>query len=548
MNIHGERFAGVGLFIGYCKDLNVQADERELEHYEKTGVMLPVARLVYPDEYVIQRDQRVWNGVSDGDELDEWPDLRGLTERLGPFPHGYGDLADDELVHCFDRELEAGDNPYLHRPSTSNFRPWSEYRVLVHDRHGHGILRPTAEHYYCYWQVHQLHFIQRYPDLHKNAWLVDRLPADEPWKIFFPRAPKKERLAEFEGMRRSFDALSFWITAYARERNRTFASVAEKDGFRRLDDVQADYHQKRLTAYARMVSERFQLTSQDLYEFLRQLIKLYDDYGRDERYKLSEELKRDIFCWEDLLKFITGETRDEVADELGKVNRFDKQTFRHLLAATKERDYSLDLLNRVAESCGRALRGHGDSSWSFAEPDVNSLLDYCEQESLGLLPTALSGMVATGDEEYRRNFRRVQMYTNLKNVLTSYEYLLKDLAVGSGLSVGKNTLTQTVVEVMGKEPWFTLFKGGMQKGLLNAKDTQEFLTNLGTLLGDNNLKGSKEGYWARMFLVTCLARNMTVHTFPEEDRYYGDLFGQMLDAVIIVMFYTWKFAHKENWI
>ena len=67
MNIWGERYARVSLFEGHCRDLNVNIDRGELEHYEKIGAMLPVARVVYPDEYVIQRDQNQWNGVTDWD-------------------------------------------------------------------------------------------------------------------------------------------------------------------------------------------------------------------------------------------------------------------------------------------------------------------------------------------------------------------------------------------------------------------------------------------------------------------------------------------------
>ena len=86
MNIWGERFAEVELFIGYCRDLNVETDQRELEHYERIGAMLPVARVVYPDDYVIQRDQSQWNGTMDWDGTDQWPAIARLSERGGPFP------------------------------------------------------------------------------------------------------------------------------------------------------------------------------------------------------------------------------------------------------------------------------------------------------------------------------------------------------------------------------------------------------------------------------------------------------------------------------
>ena len=129
--------------------------------------------------------------------------------------------------------------------------------------------------------------------------------------------------------------------------------------------------------------------------------------------------------------------------------------------------------------------------------------------------TSLSGMVSIGDEEYRRNFRRVQRYTNLKNVLTSYEYLLKNLAQGAGLVVGRETLTQLVDKVMAQETWYKLFDTKKQQGMLNGNNVQEFLTKLGALLNDGQLTGSLQGYWAQKFLVMCLARNMTVHSVSE---------------------------------
>ena len=157
-----------------------------------------------------------------------------------------------------------------------------------------------------------------------------------------------------------------------------------------------------------------------------------------------------------------------------------------------------------------------------------------------------------GDEEYRRNFRRVQRYTNLKNVLTSYEYLLKNLAGRGSQNIGGGTLTEIVRKVMSQEQWFPLFSSSgvdsMRKSLLRADTTTDFLNNLNTVLKDGNLMSSEDGYWARNFLVTCLARNMTVHAFPTEDSYYGDLFGPMLDAAIVATFYTWKLAEKNCWI
>ena len=249
----------------------------------------------------------------------------------------------------------------------------------------------------------------------------------------------------------------------------------------------------------------------------------------------------------------TGETRNVVAEELGKVSIHDKREFRHLDISTKERDYALEFLNHVSQDCAKALHQLGDNQWSFAESDVNDLLSYCEQEGLGIFITALSGMVAVGDEESRRNFRRVQMYSNLKNVLNSYEYLLKAIWEGTGLISERDTLTPAVEKVMAQEMWHSLFTAKKlhpqtQQSLLRAGNPQDFLANLATLMADNQLSASPQGYRAQEFLVTCLARNMTIHSYPSEDSYYGDLFGPMLNAVIIATFYTWRLSKTKRLI
>ena len=105
----------------------------------------------------------------------------------------------------------------------------------------------------------------------------------------------------------------------------------------------------------------------------------------------------------------------------------------------------------MSADCTKSLRELGDTQWSFAESDANDLLSYCDREGLGIFITALSGMVAVGDEESRQTFRRVQMYSNLKNVLNSYEYLLKGIWEGTGLISDKDTLTPLVDKVMAQE-------------------------------------------------------------------------------------------------
>ena len=531
MNIHGERYATANLFVGHCRDLNLKTDEKELEYCERIGAMFPVARVVYPCEYVIRMDRHEFYGDGDLEWLADWPDAIRLDDRVVLSSPQNEESPKEILVHRIDRAFEAGNNTCLFRPDGIGFRPWSEFVVTVDDTLGKELERSTAEHYYSYWQVHQLYFIRKFSGLYQGTQPTDPLPK---W------------LPEFDGNQRCFDALSLWITAYRREHERTFSSVPASNGFKKLGKKQAAEHKNRLSKLANEVTERFDMTPNDLYGFLYRLVELDDGYKQDERYKLAEALEQDIFACEHLLQMLTGETREQMADRLGD----HKQTFRHLSIVTKERDCALMILNQDSQRCAAELRALGCSVSPFTEADANDFLNYCDQEGLGLLPYALSGMNAIGFEEFHQKSRRVLRYTNLKNILTGYEYFLKNL--GPQPVKNANSLTQAVERAMESESWFSMFKTSKRdangKRLLSGTDAEKFLDNLDTLLKDNRLEGSARGYWARQFLVTCLARNMTVHSYPSDDRYYGDLSSPMLDAVVAAMFYTWKVAQREGWI
>lgn len=542
MNRYGERFLKVSDFIDHCRSLNVRTDERELEHYEKIGAMLPVARLIYPEEYFIrQRRQELEGGLIAEVDTAEWPKLQRLAERsihLG-FPFGYTDLTDDELVHCFDREM--GNNPYLICPRDSEFKPWDDYKVTVSELQGHEIKESVAEHYYSYWQVHQLYFIQNWPDLYQNAGLLELIPEDK-MPFGYPRAPSNERLVGFKGMGQYFDALSFWTTVYGRERSRTFARADLVGRTRRIDESEAARHRQRMEKQSRMVADTFGLSREGMYEFLGRLVDQYEKYECQERYKMANDLKMDIFHLERLIEVNSGDALGAILDN---VDYYDAQTLRRLDAATRERDLAFRVLARGSQRCASEIGELDENGWSFTESEVNELLDYCGEEGLNLVHTALSGMVASDNEKERQKFRYVEMYSNLKNILTSYEYLLKSLGERGQVNV-RGTLGGVIPKAMRGEGWLPVFVN--RRHLARADTPAEFLDNLDFILNDDHLGGSVDDYWARSFLITLLARNCAVHSYPTEDKYYVESFGHMLHAPIAAMLFTWQLAKRKNWI
>ena len=431
MSRYGSRFLKVKDFLRHCKDLNVKVSEDELEHYEKKGVMLPIVRLIRPDQYVIEESQLRLSGSVPLVDASRWPDLQRLEEMLWlvRYPDDYAGLTDDQLVDIFDREIDT--NCLLTRPSAEKFRAWDEYSVQIPDVYGGELSQSTAEHFYSYWQVHQLYYIQKFPDLYKNRWLYEYV-TQQLSVTLTPNSPHPGVLADFKEMYRIFDALSYWLIVSSRIQGRTLATVDAVYGVRRLDTTQTNDFRMELAAHADIVLAHFNLCSDDLYRFLPQLIRLHDNYVKDERHRLAGELKSDILLLSNLIELKTGVDREQVGAALSYQQC---RTFRHLDEVNKERDYAVLVMKRAANRCDADLQGRG-LSWSFSETDINELLDYCEEEGLGLLRTALSGMLAIGDEEPQTKFRRVALYSNLKSILSSYEYLLKSLGGKANLAHG----------------------------------------------------------------------------------------------------------------
>lgn len=531
MNLRGERFISHTEFIRYCKDLNVHTYESELQHFEKIGEMLPVARVIFPIEYVIDQELSAYCGDPGSNNVrymdtEAQNELRRLLKEINRLPSNAG-FSEDELIHGFDREFDKR-NKFLIRPKADEFQAWTKYKVngfsLTSQEFTPSLI--SACHYYSYWQVHQLYSVQQH--LRKNG-----VP---------------QYLAIDAKMRSNFDALSFWVTMYLRERQRAFANVLDKYGVKRLDDSRYAAYRKRLRNHADKVVDRFGLGRDGLYRFLYRLVELYESYRKNERYKLADALRQDIFDLQRLIEIRLCDDFDKISDELRRIYTRDAATtFRHLDISVKERDYACDLITRVSAQSSSDLEKFGCQDWSFTSEDADALLGYCEQEGLGLLLTALGGMSAVGEEEYRHNFRRVQMYTNLKNALTSYEYLLKSLGEKANLDIGGKDLRRSINTTMRKQSWFALYNKKVKSGLVRIKSEDEFFCNLEKLQKGCELQQTKDGYWARMFLITHLARNAVVHMYLEDDRYFSDPFATTLNAVINVACYTWKLAQSENW-
>lgn len=155
ISLYGERYIDSDLFVVYCRSIKVDQNfsSRDLELYEKEGLLLPVARIIQPSEYIALRRAQFNPGGDPGVIISGWEELEKLL---------YGNIHDGPW-HIFDQEFDR-QNKYLISPLKTGYYPWASYRVEVTNSTGEKYLTKNVNHYYHYWQIYQVYEIQnRFP-------------------------------------------------------------------------------------------------------------------------------------------------------------------------------------------------------------------------------------------------------------------------------------------------------------------------------------------------------------------------------------------------
>ena len=260
----------------------------------------------------------------------------------------------------------------------------------------------------------------------------------------------------------------------------------------------------------------------DYYNSLRQLVDTYQDYVNNERYKLAEQIRQDSLYLSELIRLNCGIDFDGISGELAKFSPWHAMKFRSFDIATKERDAAKRVISRLAMGIMKMNEADIDDL-------IESLLDHSERE-LPVLITALSGMDASGQEELIK-FRHVNLYTNLKNILTLIEPFTKSVIPTENIDPNSKGLTLLIKKIMSGEEWWEDLKG-----------TEGSLDNLNKVMADNSLS-----YWPKTFKTVCVARNMMAHDFLKENHHYGDLYSDILKASIAAILHIWrKYRYMEE--
>lgn len=512
IDLYGERFIRASDFERYCRDLNVRVFLGELEHYEKSCLMLPVARTIAPAEVALTQysaDRVVMP--------ESWARLRPTADFT-------------DVDHPFDREL--GRNEYVHRPSGDDYAPWSDYSV---EMPGKGYRVSTVESYYAYWQVHQLHDLQTRPEFFCYSALIRKLPPEqrrdyEPWNEVF---------LSLHGWAQSYDVLSLFLSREQREWERTRRALPEKDGLRRFSHVDTLAHDDRIRALAEETAKTRRFTLDDLYLFVRWLLERHKQYEREERTRLMRSVERDLASCARLAQYAF-DVPWELFTSDASPNPWDLKALRRLDPFTRNRD--------EAESTVAYLQhvhaidtGSAELPAPDAEAERHALLQFCEESNLLEVLEALGEFHFTLEE--RRDSEPGFAIRRLRHSALAFESFAKAIA-GDRIRSG-----QTLVPFMKDMTREIAPSAGTKLTKLSVNRPGDAASRVRELTPGSSPE-QVASYVATCLACACLARNAAAH-LPllgwrsyEDQRTLEFLAGRTAQSFLEL----WRLATAVGWV
>lgn len=539
MTRYRRRYLTASDFSSYCKELNLElrtlsqsSSNAELEMYERDQILFPAARIVKADEYVVKRYELDQKTETHGTKIPEWYELERLLHRRPILDNN----ANSELWHPFDWEFERN-NSFLFRPKEQQFKPWGEYRAKVKASE-FGSMRKTAEHYYHYFQVHQIYAIQRrFPVYAKQNWLIENVNEN-----LRDRAkhltPNKDSLSiTLEGHFDSFNALSFYITLYDNEQDRIFENIPEQDGVKTLDNQQYTHYTSQIKAHAQFILGKFDLNTDKLYEFLFYLLKLHNEYERNEYLKLANELYIDIQYLISFIQNIVDLSINEIEKEVDqRSHSYWTREFRHLDKAVKLYDYAKGTFERLLTEYNAKF-----PNLTISATDIENLIDFIETHGLFIIPYAIFDMDEALNDS--RPFQSTSLYTNLSNLTTGFENYLREIAnIASQSNIGN--LHKIIA---GMFPWGNDFNTMHETNitLYGKDDPFSYFPYLEDVYTDPNLDTNEA---LRTFLIAYRTRNMIAHNYTLDHKLYYAWYSVIYISVCQAILYAWVNATNNGWV
>ena len=393
----------------------------------------------------------------------------------------------------------------------------------------------TAEHYYHYWQVHQVYHIQdKYPLFAKHNWLLKHLSNEVQDRVPWLKPNQGDSVTTLSGYSTCFDALSFYICLAHSQRQKTFASIPQNYGVKKLSDQQLATHESDLARHARSVCQKYKIDRDTLYKFLVFLLDLQSTYQKEERTKLANGLESDIIYLTQLICGITGQTSSEIEESLGKcVTIWTRRQFRYLDKALLVEDSAHDVFTYFLPKYNKDFPRD-----ALTSQDIVRLEQFLRDKGLFLINYAIFDIQEILNNP--RPFTKTSFYIAVRNLTTGFECCLRELGMLAKHRPIRSDTLHTLISTVFVE-WATAFQKEHQAKKCNSGGDDVWYI-------DDVYTDPKLNNTLKNFLIAYCGRNLLAHKYSIEDDLHYDVYHRVYLATIFALFYSWKYALNKTWV
>lgn len=523
-------------FVEYCKGNNVDASLNMLEAYEKTGLLIPFYRLVFPDEYIralFEYDYKVNNTTLDASfDDDKWQEIEQLRTALHSYNFKPLPQFDFALKHGHPLDYSyQNKNPFLQKPDKENFKPWEKYKIVAGTIDGHPVKQDTAEHYYTPWQIFVLDELNLMHTIEENYATKQK----KGWGIFKQELHPSKLIAFFE----YFQTISnFEMMTSLIWHNISFdvkGMVIEGELYRQFES--------RTGEQAKMEYKKH--SDSEWIKFIRKLVELYTEYTKREKIKLASELKRFLTSTVNMIIDATGKSFEDIC------NAYDGK-FKKFLGMGRDENIMIypGELKRIYPDELKESKEVARISFNSQFKQINETLPdnlKIEEKTIAALINSIteSGhhlLLSHLHEIEKRWFNHSphwesSIWAHLRSFAVAIESIAQEW-------YGENKLGNILEYAFKKE--YVDFVNSIGKGITNTKTSSEYKRNFAKIL--EHKKKSIQSICGYHLVSAHLTRNYFSHKIKFEPDMLGSMFIEVYKDLVftLISLFVKKISIKEN--
>ena len=517
-------------FIEYCRANNVYVDEKTMETYEKLGLLFPIYRFIIPKDYIRSICNENINNIDPILNLHpEWKQIEKLHESLNTYTA--------PLEKFFRRTLMYGNpldysikqkHPFLIIPNKANFKPWRIYKVKIKNKNNYKCKNEEdiANHYYAHWQIFVLNELNEMYTEQTNILTKqkDMSYYGNKFKEVKKLSPSKiNDYAQYFQIVSNYAMFEHIITGFIIQKNENKQFLSKEN---------YNFYTKEKKKIAK---KEYKKNSYDKWmEFIKNLYVLYEKYLKDEKIKLSNEVKRFLSFTINLLITAKNLTFEKLNEDFiagyrtftrklrndiyiiptglekifpSEINELKREAYLKLPCLIKELNKIFPMKEQLPEN--------------FHEKIITTIID----EEYG---TLFSHLYKIEDIWFNREkFATPSLIAHLRSLIVSIE----DVGI---LWFGGNRIDGMLKKAFKEYEKLQKKYSRYERKITEAKTTKEFINKANIILNQKEFS-SKDRLCGYYLVLTSLARNFFSHRNKIMEELLGNIFLEVYKSAMFTL-------------